>query len=331
MKSEIIAKISIIVPVYNVEMYLNKCIESILKQTFKDFELILVNDGSTDSSGIICDEYMKKDQRIKVIHKENGGLSSARNAGIDIAIGDYIAFIDSDDYIHPSMYEVLYREAIKEKSDIILCQFKKVLEKDCVNESHSLSSYEVINYTNIETLKKIYSNQGVEFIVAWNKLYHSSIFKSIRYPIGMIHEDEFIAHTALYNAKKVSYIPLELYYYVQRTNSIMQSKFHINRLDVIYALENRMIFFSSLGLNELQQLACKSYIYITKNYYFKAKRECIHCEKELRKIIRHFRRNTFYWIKTPDYTVKEKILLLIFAIHPKLYEFYNIKKGNNLL
>ncbi|MFZ3577233.1 glycosyltransferase family 2 protein, partial [Virgibacillus sp. DJP39] len=121
-------KLSIIVPVYKVEQYLAKCIDSILNQTYKDFELILVNDGSPDNCSDICDSYMKKDNRIKVIHKANGGLSSARNAGIQIARGEYIGFVDSDDFIHRRMYEVLYKNAFKYLSDIVVCDYSQVQE-----------------------------------------------------------------------------------------------------------------------------------------------------------------------------------------------------------
>ena len=120
------SKISIIVPVYNVESYLSNCIDSILNQTFKDFELILVNDGSTDKSLEICKHYKNMDDRIFIIDKKNGGLSSARNAGLDIIKGEYIGFVDSDDYIHPQMYELLYKQIIENEADISMCEFKKV-------------------------------------------------------------------------------------------------------------------------------------------------------------------------------------------------------------
>lgn len=133
-------KISIIVPIYNVEKYIEKCIQSILNQTFSDFELILVNDGSTDSCGEICDKYKKLDDRIIVIHKVNGGLSSARNAGIDIARGEYIGFIDSDDYIHEKMYEILYNNAITYNSDIVICKKEMFMKKRKMNKIIKLMS-----------------------------------------------------------------------------------------------------------------------------------------------------------------------------------------------
>ncbi|HDT8053597.1 TPA: glycosyltransferase, partial [Enterococcus faecalis] len=121
-------KISIIVPVYNVEKYLEKCVRSILAQTFTDFELILVDDGSPDSSGAMCDQFAEQDQRVKVIHKENGGLSDARNAGIEIATGEYLGFVDSDDYIADDMYELLYTNIVKEDADLSICGIYDVYE-----------------------------------------------------------------------------------------------------------------------------------------------------------------------------------------------------------
>jgi glycosyltransferase involved in cell wall biosynthesis len=156
--------LSIIVPVYNVERYLNKCLDSILNQTFKDFELILVNDGSRDKSGEICDRYEKVDKRIKVIHKDNGGLSSARNAGLNIAEGDYIAFVDSDDFIHYRMYEILINTAIKKKSDITMCKYMDAFEHEIYDLQGDKELTNTIDFSNLEFLSQLYSKNGVQFV-----------------------------------------------------------------------------------------------------------------------------------------------------------------------
>ena len=209
------SEISIIVLVYNVEQYLENCIESILNQTFKDFELILVDDGSTDNSGKICDIYEKKDTRIKVIHKNNGGLSSARNTGLDIACGKYIGFVDSDDSIHPKMYEVLYNLIKNHKSDISCCNYKRTYDISC-KEHEELNLNEVIEMSNIEAIEKLYDKEiGVRLVIACNKLYCKSLFDKIHYKVGRLHEDEFMAHRILYNSKKITYVDNELYYYLQ--------------------------------------------------------------------------------------------------------------------
>ena len=238
-------KISIIVPVYNVERYLPRCIDSILAQTFTDFELIIVDDGSPDNCPQICDDYAQKDNRIKVIHKENGGLSSARNAGLDIASGEYIGFVDSDDYIHPHMYEKLYKSLIENKSDMSICNAKIVGENGCTiisrNQALPIGS-ECL--TGKEVLcEKILKNEGWRWIVAWPKLYSKKLFDDVRFPDGKIHEDEFIAHLIFSKCNKVSCIKEHLYYYVQRNGSIMESNYSAKRLDLLEALLFRIKFF----------------------------------------------------------------------------------------
>ena len=202
-------KISVIVPIYKVEKYIHRCIDSIINQTYKNLEIILVDDGSPDSCPRICDEYAKKDKRIKVIHKENGGLSDARNKGVDIATGDYIAFVDSDDYIHPNMYEVLIYELEKNNSDIALCKYKIVYEKSKIKTEID-GKFEVYSLNNLQALDSMYGKDGVDFIVAWNKLYKKDLFNKIRYPVGKIHEDEYTTYKLLFASKNVIYIEYEL-------------------------------------------------------------------------------------------------------------------------
>ena len=206
-------KISVIVPIYKVEKYIHRCIDSIINQTYKNLEIILVDDGSPDSCPRICDEYAKKDKRIKVIHKENGGLSDARNKGVDIATGDYIAFVDSDDYIHPNMYEVLIYELEKNNSDIALCKYKIVYEKSKITTEID-GKFEVYSLNNLQALDSMYGKDGVDFIVAWNKLYKKDLFNKIRYPVGKIHEDEYTTYKLLFASKNVIYIEYELYYFL---------------------------------------------------------------------------------------------------------------------
>lgn len=317
-------KISIIVPVYKVEKYIDKCIKSILNQTFRDFELILVNDGSPDKCGEICNNYLKIDNRIKVINKENGGLSSARNAGLNIARGEYIGFIDSDDYINKNMYEILYNEAIKNEADITICEFQNVYENsDEVRDK--LSAFKVFNYNNIEALEQLYKEKSVQFVVSWNKLYKKGIFLDVKYDEGKIHEDEFIIHKLLYKSKKTIFIPVKLYYYLQRENSIMQSKFNKNNLDFIDALEQRMIFFKYLKINELKYSSQYWYVRYLLDYFYKAKYNIYNCDEELKRLKKQFSKNLFYIIKNNRFNWKEKISWAIFCINDEFYD----KKFNN--
>lgn len=312
-------KISIIVPVYNVEKYLENSIESILNQTFKDFELILVDDGSTDNSGKICDIYEKKDSRIKVIHKNNGGLSSARNAGLDIACGKYVGFIDSDDSIHPRMYEILYDLIKKYESDISCCNYKKIYDifKD---EYENVNSLEVIEISNIEAIKNLYDKEiGVKLVIACNKLYRKNLFDKIRYKVGRLHEDEFMAHRILYNSKKITYVDNELYYYLQREGSIMSKKSYKRKVDTLLSKSDRMRFCNKVGLTSMSDNICKTYEFEFFNLYKQLLNEGSENAEFLKEIRRDFILNLYILLRQKDIHIKEKISCLIFAISPKVY------------
>ena len=313
------SEISIIVPVYNVEHYLENCIESILNQTFKDFELILVDDGSTDNSCKICDIYEKKDSRIKVIHKNNGGLSSARNAGLDIACGKYVGFIDSDDSIHPRMYEILYDLIKKYESDISCCNYKKIYDifKD---EYENVNSLEVIEMSNIEAIKNLYDKEiGVKLVIACNKLYRKNLFDKIRYKVGRLHEDEFMAHRILYNSKKITYVDNELYYYLQRDGSIMSKKTYKRKVDALLAQSDRMRFCNKIGLKSMSDNICKIYEYEFFNLYRQLLGEGSANKEFLNEIRRDFILNLYILLRQKDINIKEKISCLVFAISPKVY------------
>ena len=310
-------EVSIIVPVYNVEEYLENCIESILNQTFKDFELILVDDGSTDNSGKICDIYEKKDTRIKVIHKNNGGLSSARNAGLDIADGKYIGFVDSDDYIHYQMYEKLYSQIINNKADISVCGFQKVkkFKKDLLSTNKFYEKVELFN--NIEALEQLYCKYSTEFVVSWNKLYIKTLFKDIKFKEGAIHEDEFIIHQLLYKVNKVVYNNEKLYFYLQRKGSIVSSKAEVCQIDKIYALSDRIKFFYDKELIDLAYKTEKIYLWRLFSIYPYLYK--FYSTPKLLKLRIDFWRLIIIFRKNRRYTLKERISWIIFCITPKLY------------
>ena len=198
-------ELSIIVPVYKVEKQLEQCIRSILNQSFTNFELILVDDGSPDKCGEICDEYEKKDKRIKVIHKKNGGLSDARNAGLDIAKGKYIGFVDSDDIIHPEMYERMYNFINKYNVDIVQCKFKKFKSIEDINKLSNINNTNIEYYTSKEAIMDMIDNNKIN-VNTWNKLYKRELFENERFPKGKIHEDEFLTYKLIYKSNKVAYI-----------------------------------------------------------------------------------------------------------------------------
>ena len=248
------SQISVIVPVYKVEKYLHRCVDSILAQTFTDFELILVDDGSPDNCGAICDEYAQKDSRVVVIHQENGGLSAARNAGIDWSFehsdSEWIYFADSDDWIHPKSLEALMDGAEKTGCSVVIGGFESTKgEEPIVDET----AFAVVVW-DVSAYFRRYTGNA---IVAWGKLYRKESFRSIRYPVGKIHEDEFTTHKILFEFDQIAVIDQPLYAYFQNAEGITGSAWNPKMLDVYDALDDRIDFFQKKGFVELEQSVLK--------------------------------------------------------------------------
>lgn len=231
--------ISVIIPVYKTELYLRRCLDSVINQTYTNLEIIIVDDGSPDNSGKICDEYALKDKRIKVIHKENGGLSSARNAGIDIATGKYIGFVDSDDEISIYMYEILYKEIIKNKGDIVVCNYTRYKN----TPSYSTNNYKIKIYNNTEAILGLIANKHRKIDdYAWNKLYKTKLFKKIKFPLNRVYEDIGTTYLLIFYSKKVITIDAKLYGYFINLNSISNLTDKNYILDRICSYEERYNF-----------------------------------------------------------------------------------------
>lgn len=242
--------ISIVVPVFHVEKYLNRCVESILKQTYSNLEIILVDDGSDDACPDICDELAKSDNRIKVIHQANGGLSAARNSGIDMAKGRYIAFIDSDDYVSEHYIEFLYRAIDETKADIAQCVYKEFYE-DAVPVFASYYTIPKI-WNKMQALKsQLVSGTNIISTVAWNKLYNLTLFKDIRYAQNKLHEDEFTTYKLFDKASSVAYIDIPLYGYFQNQNGIMHSLVKSAHIDGLEAKLDRYMYYKSNNYYDL--------------------------------------------------------------------------------
>lgn len=258
-------KISIIIPVYNTSQFLELCVESVLEQTFPDFEAVLVDDGSTDGSGRLCDELAGKDARIVVLHKDNGGLSSARNAGLDAARGEYVTFLDSDDMVSPDYLEDLFRVIEQNGAQIAMCGFQR-FEKDVPQEPKSDAPFELI--TGRQAAMRQYCADGVIYVVACAKLYPRRYFQNVRFPVGRIHEDEAVTYRLLYRANTVAVLDERLYYYRKVTGSIMNSSFSPRRYDGVLALTEREDFYRQQGekvllaatSREKERLICKLFL-----------------------------------------------------------------------
>jgi glycosyltransferase involved in cell wall biosynthesis len=238
--------ISVIIPVYNVEGYLEKCIDSVRRQTYGELQIILVDDGSTDGSGKLCDTAAKEDGRIEVVHKTNGGLSSARNAGLEKAKGRYICFPDSDDWLAPCFVESLYRIAKEKDADIAVCGFKRVKDENEAGLCGAESAEMVTEYDNYHAVKEVIEEKNIKSVV-WNKLYASYLFENSRFSEGRTHEDEFITYKLLWESKKVAETDRVLYYYRVRDNSITGSGdkelWKKRAYDVFDAQHERYLFF----------------------------------------------------------------------------------------
>lgn len=251
--------ISVIVPVYNVEPFLHRCVDSILRQTEPDFELILVDDGSPDHCGEICDAYADRDQRVRVIHKKNGGLSSARNAGIDWVFANsdsrWLAFIDSDDWVHETFLQALYSAAEKTCCRMSACGFYTTVgETKLPGEAGAVFCVAADDYY-------CGNRHGELTSAACNKLYHRSLFKTIRYPIGKLHEDEFVTYKLVYMAEKIGVTDAALYAYYQNPEGITRSEWSPRRMDMLEAFEQQIAFAREKGHQQLLACAAEQYIY----------------------------------------------------------------------
>ena len=222
--------ISIVIPAYNVEQYLKRCIESILNQTYDNLEIILIDDGSPDNCGIIMEQYAKKDKRIGVYHKKNGGLSDARNFGIHRVTGEYITFIDSDDWVSPYYISNLYKAIKKDDSDISASWFTEIYKENSkeVKGEEYLKNYKCLSRKT--ALEKMLYQDGIE-TSAWGKLYKMDIFQDLRYPVGKLYEDIPVTYEILKRSKKIAVIGNVDYFYFQRTDSIQNVKFNKRKLD----------------------------------------------------------------------------------------------------
>ncbi len=310
-------QISIIVPVYKVEPYLEFCVDSVLSQTFRDFELILVDDGSPDRCPAICDSYAEKDARVQVIHKKNGGLSSARNAGIEKAAGEYLCFIDSDDYISPVYVEHLHQAAMETEADMVICRVLPVTDSK-IPESSQYGQPEEM--TKEDAFDCLFSFRNVEMVVAWNKLYVRRLFEDIRYPIGKLHEDEATIHFFIGQCDKIAWLEEPLYFYRKTEGSITNSRYSLRRLDELSAKESRLAFFKEKGYTEFYDKLSLSYCSLIMRHYRTVLHEISDVkqrENTLKELYAKFC-ETYQYVRQKPMQAKQKIRFCLFKRCPRL-------------
>ena len=310
-------KISVIVPVYKVYNYLEKCFNSIANQTYKNLEIILVDDGSPDDCGKLCDELALRDKRVKVIHKPNGGLSDARNRGIEEATGEFLSFVDSDDYIDEDMISYLHENLVKHKADISTCaiQYLKNSQKTIFDENHIEGLFE-----SEEAIKQ--SLYGpLSSVSACNKLFKKCLFEEIKFPVGITHEDAYTIPKIFLKANKIymSSTPKYNYNYM-RDDSITTKPFNEKNLDLVEAfITNKKIVtkvYPSLA-DVFQYRIYLAYIEVFKKIIISANYKQSSYYKELKNKIKS---GTGFIINSPYFSKKNKLLIFIFYICPAIYE-----------
>ena len=307
-------KVSVIVPIYKVENYLDRCVNSILNQTYQNLEIILVDDGSPDNCPQMCDEYAKKDSRIKVVHKENGGLSSARNAGLDVMTGDYVTFVDSDDILDLSYVEKCIKVLKEENAQIVSCDYLRFSDEKEI--SNQVEQVNIKVYTKKEALENTFKKPcNLEFFVACFKVFKRYIFDNLRFKNGVYHEDEFSCHHIFDKCEKFAVLNEKLYYYYVNDQSITGAGYKLKRIDYLRALIDRAEFFKENYPDLLHDFSTyliyrciDLYFEIPDNFKDKkiAKKETKNIYKQCKKYLKG--------VKTSS-----KKRFFIFDISPKLY------------
>ncbi len=300
--------VTVVIPVYNTYQYLEECVDSVINQKYTNLEIILVDDESPDASPALCDEYARRDSRIKVIHRKNGGLSAARNSGIRAAGGKYITFVDSDDIIDTEMISEMVDIANKEAAQIVKSTLVRVDVKE--NCDSSAGGYSVVS--PYDALTMIY-NGPPQIISGCGKLFDISLFDEILFPEGLNHEDEFTLPKLYHKAKKIVMCDSVRYFYMQRPgDSIMRSSFSSKKMDVLVVAEDRIEFFDSCGYKELSKLAVRDYFCHLLNLMQKVKNT--EYEKEYTEIMDKME-------KIPYSALSFGQKLRLFLIRIKLYDF----------
>lgn len=302
--------ISVIVPVYNVEQYLSRCLESILAQSYSNLEIILVDDGSTDSSSSICDQVATRDQRITVIHKKNGGLSDARNEGLRIAKGDYITFIDSDDWVENNYVESLLNLQKKYGADLVIGE-NRISGK---TKTDKIKQFQCIDYSlsNKDALIQLFHSNNHAYVVAWGKLYKKDLLANFLFPIGKFHEDEFTTYKLFYKARKICYTNKIIYNYFQRTGNITSTP---HPFDLLEAYENTFLFFNQKKDSDLTPFLFQRMCWQILYTYTKSTPTQ---QKSLINKISQYRHS----IKTIKLPFLHSFLLKFFFDFPNIYLFF---------
>lgn len=315
--------ISVIVPIYKVEKYLRRCVESIIAQSYRNLEVILVDDGSPDRCPAMCDEYAIKDNRIKVIHQSNGGLAAARNSGLEIAKGSFVAFVDSDDVIHCDYISILLSALQDSEADIAIAKFQKFsTDNVCMNVIQDVSQKKISLYESLRSYCSLQSEDCATFISCCNKLYRKKLFETLRFPIGKLNEDSFVSYRLLVYAENgIVLVDKPLYYYYIRNNSIVGSGFSFRNLDVLDAYHEAIEWFRSLGKDDFGYFfyppLLMREIYCWWGCLYKMK-----SPHKAAEVLEQYRKDCGFLSKVKTVTLKWKCIFVIIAKCPLIYTLY---------
>lgn len=307
--------ISVIVPVYNVEKYLERCVKSIAAQTYKDLEILLIDDGSTDKSGKMCDDFQQTDSRIKAFHKQNGGLSDARNYGIEHSAGEFISFVDSDDYIDEKMLETLHRLITENDADLAVCSAMDVFEGKEVTQVKEIKEF---NLNKVESYKYMLRGDGIPS--ACNKLYKRQTVGNVRFPVGKLYEDGFFTPQILKRVEKTAVTSKPMYYYFRRADSITTKPFRKGDLDVIEAYDK--------CVKQVKELCPEALPYAEfryRNAYFNVLDKMLvrdDCKEipEYKQVVKYLKKHTVQIVKDPGFGKMRKIAAVALKFSVPLYK-----------
>ena len=309
-------KISVVIPVYNTAKYLTKCINSVLNQTYKNLEVILVNDGSTDESANICDKFSNRDNRIKVMHIKNSGPSHARNIGMEVSTGQFIGFVDSDDFLEKDMYETLLNLIQDYEADIAGCSFYRILDNKIIP---SYYSGKIRQFDTVSALEELIRSRGLNSNV-WNKIYKKDLIKNIKYPLNMHAEDVMFNFKVFAQAKKLAYIDIPKYYYLIRPAGIMGSLCRYKKMDCYYIFLERLDFISRRFPSLFNLTQEKFYRSLLEWYKtIKNNKQKIDDNKKKRDLIKNYIKSNYRSLySNPLIDWKNKILLKMLKINFEL-------------
>lgn len=314
-------RISVIVPVYQVEKQLPRCVDSLLSQTYPNLQIVLVDDGSPDRCGDICDAYAAAHENVRVVHKKNGGLSDARNAGIEHADGEYLMFVDSDDWIEPDMAEKLYRALRDAGADLSICNFQydcTAVPDETENYPNDLPVPDGVTSGREILTEKVFVGFGACYTIVCNKLYSGKLFDRVRFPVGKLNEDEFVFHEILLQCDRVACVHDALYHYVIRPGSIMRSAFYIRRLDGAEAFLRRAQVYQNLGFPKQTVAATlERSVYVLNLIYGSAQHwKDKACRRRYRELLRLFRRLAPSCFFAPSVPRNVRVFLFVKCVAP---------------